>query len=223
MKKGISTILTVGLTVVVMAALATGGYYYINKQQQDEKVSLQAQVATLDKDLTTAKKGSAESTSTTATTNSTSSTAASTSSSSSVVATNIFTHKELGFSFTLPAGYIAVDNYNCEGGCGSSIVIANSVSSVSFNDTYVKLTYNKTGDTIDQMVKNDEIGSDNLGETNITIDGTNGKKISIGGFASGYYYYATKNGYNLEIKQYPSSDTNQKVVDSIVSTFQFTK
>ena len=213
-KTGASKLLTVIFIILGIAVGAGSVWYYMDQKASDDKAGLQTQVNTLTAEVSSLK------TSTTGSTDPTSSEGSTTSSAPSGNAT-LFSHKELGFSFSLPSGYIASDSYNCEGTCTANLQIDKFVSGISYSDTAIKLIYNKTGYTVDQMVSNDEIGSDKMGETDITVDGAAGKKISVGGFATGHYYYVVKNGFNLEIQQYPNNDENQAVVDKILATFKF--
>jgi len=206
-----STFWKIFITVIVSIAIAGGGTFYLMQRQGDSirndnlaKIDdLNKQIIDVNKQLADAKK-----TTTAATTTTT---------------VNVYTHPELKYSVTLPAGYAGVDYFDCEGTCTSYLTIAKKISDSSYYDSDVKLTFNAAGKTLDQMVTNigTDVGGDIMMISDVVIGGVSAKKYEIGGFAHGFDYFAASGKYNLYIKQYPDNDANQKVVDSILSTFKF--
>jgi|GEM_PF-3534939 len=136
-----------------------------------------------------------------------------------------YSHPELEYSLTLPAGYIGVDRYDCEGACSSNLTFAKKVSNGSYSESNVSLVYYKFSDTLDKEVADYRNANkrDIMEESDVKINGIAAKKFKLAGMVEFYNYIAVSNGYLLIIEQYESGVENQKVVDSIISSFQFTK
>lgn len=94
MKKGISKILVICLTVVVMLGLAVGGWYYLDKQQKSDRKSLDSQISDLTKQLSDLKKTAA------ATSTATTSTGTATTTTTPTVDPYLYTNSTYGFTLT---------------------------------------------------------------------------------------------------------------------------
>lgn len=212
-KPGMPTRMVIGIAVLVAVVFGGGTYAYVSNKVAKEKNDLNAQITEL------------QSKSSNTVAAPTTTTPSSNSSSTESSAATTYSHPELKYSLTLPSGYIGVDKYDCEGTCNSDLTLAKKVANGYYSDSNVSLQYYKSSNTLDKEAddyRNANKG-DILEESDVKINGVAAKKFKVGGMAGGYDYLALSNGYILKIRQYPSNADNQKVLDSIISTFQFTK
>jgi len=190
---------------VIVAILVAGGSVFaiMNNQNKNNKADDQTQIDNLNKQLSDIRSQS------------------STNNSTSV---NIFTDPQFKFSFEMPKDYIITREYGCEGECTSLLTIAKKFNNNTFDDSYIKITFNSSGDTLVGMLESyKKQYNDILEESDVTIGGASAKKLDIGGIASGFRYFAVSGKYNIDINQYPDDTENQKVIDLIISTFKFPK
>jgi hypothetical protein len=198
-----SIITAVLLTLLVVITIVGVGLGYLVSKAKSTEKDLNNQITELKKQVATATSISASATG----------------------GAIIYNHPEMKYSLKLLPGYIGVDKYDCEGVCGSNLMIAQKIVDGSYSDSSVSLRYLKSDNTLDKEIADYKIhdGGDIIKESDIKINGITAKKFEIGGMAQGFDYLAVSNGYSLKITQYPSGPENQKVIDKILSTFQFTK
>ena len=111
MKKGISTILAVCITVFVMLAMAGGGWYYMDKTTREAKKASDDRIAVLEKQVATLQK-SIDSTSTVSTNTTTTNTAAT---DSAAAEWRTYSNSSFGFTIKYPSDWTAVDTLQIPG------------------------------------------------------------------------------------------------------------
>lgn len=110
MKKGISTILVISITVIVLLGAAAGGWYYLNKDWESKKSAKEAQIVTLNKGIAEQKKSNKEAESAaSAKAASEAAGAAATAAAESTLST--YTSTKYGYSFQYPKAFSLVDWY----------------------------------------------------------------------------------------------------------------
>ncbi len=134
----------------------------------------------------------------------------------------IYTNSKYGFSFELPKDYVVFETGIAEGAEGVELKIGKKINEVSSETTWIKLIYYKNNSAYDELVADfDKNNGDISKKSETQVDNQKAAKYSVGGFASGFTVLSAKGKEDIEISVYPDSESNIKIFDQIVSTFQF--
>lgn len=146
------------------------------------------------------------------------------SSNNSATNSGMYTNKELGFSFEIPKDLVVFVFESFEGGYFANVDLGKKLNDqvFSYNDLSVRASsdgvYVSTlADLKDKYAKDNFITKTTL----IKIGGQNGYKFELGGIAEGFGAITTNGKVNIEIIEYPSSDS--ETMDEIISSFRFAK
>lgn len=133
-----------------------------------------------------------------------------------------YTNYKYGFSFELPKDYVVFETQIAEGAEGVELKIGKKINEVSSETTWIKLIYYKNLSTYDELVADfDKNNGDISKKSETQVDNQKAVKYLVGGFASGFTVLSAKGKEDIEISVYPDSESNIKIFDQIVSTFQF--
>lgn len=227
-KSGMSVGMVVGIAVLVALVFGGGAYAYVNNKATKEKNDLNAQITDLQKQVATS--GTIA-----ATTTPSSSTSTPASATDKTAGWKTYTNNDYGYSFKYPADWSAQQSSsqtstNCKTICASASFsgsnsfwtqvtdldeFASSIQNGTFTDKsllgYVR--YSQSKDGLTETTVNDnavvKMKTTNLDDSN--------------GYSTGFFLLKNSKIYAV-YANYSKTDTSSgDILNSILSTFQFTK
>lgn len=234
MRRGISTILVISLTVSVMAGLAAGGWYYLDQKNQKNTKDLEDQISSLNKQVTTLKTEKTKDAASTTTTGSSTGTASE--SNSNTLKT--YTSSKYGYSFQYPSALSMVDWY-WNGQTSSRVPQEGKVvwlSKTALSENAIPMDADPISQYFSVSVSDETCGLSALrGDgTGVVIDDakldnlyawkvrvTDNTNVMSGQYTTTYHANKGDYCYHVEIVNSDAAGTHDKSLDDIVTSFKF--
>ncbi len=227
MKKGLSTILVISLTVVVMAALLAGGFYYQNRQWQKSQNSDKEKISELSREISQLKKAADSASESSVTSTGT------TSSSSNLLT---YTSTKYGYLFQYPTTFSLVDWY-WNGQTSARVPSEGSVvwvSKTALSERAIPLNAGPISQYFSVSVNDNLCGLSQLSGEGITVSevkfqGLDAWKTNVtdttnmmgGQYETAYHVNKGSYCYNITWVNSDAAGTHDAEIDAMVASFRF--